>query len=294
MKLDNSALAEFSCLRRAQLRLCFGIKGYESPEMLFGSAAHRAVECINKGKCNPHNAGPELFPLEGDELDHVSQIMRDVSQRYAIPELDRPRLRILVEQLVIGKDRWIPKPISDQYVEYKFSIPGDGGLTFCGTLDLIGIESGHLVVTDWKFTTSKYPADYLRDYKLKTQLYFYLYMLTQYRHLLPDEYRHLPMAARIRGVFASLSPLEIRDSEFAYLTPSIADEMHWILEDTERKYRYIRELTDGAILAPKNGMSTNACYRCPYARICANHDPNVEYTMVNDSPKAIYDPMKFR
>lgn len=302
IRYDNSAHGAMSCMRRAQYLLALGIQSKASAEMTFGSAVHRVLECIAKGYTQPEGTPLPIPLLPDDPLENINPLLEDARSRYNLTGLQLPKFKLLVEELAVNGDTHIAKAISLVHgrpaIEYKFEVQCKD-FVFCGTIDCLGVEDlggiPHLLLTDYKATTSKYPSDYLRDYKLKSQLPFYMYMLQNYGHqFLPSKYVGLPLAARIRGIFYECSPFDFRDSEIMFYTPTIAKQIHDIIKQGITYLGTIHAMTRDDELAPKWGMATGACYRCPYDYICRMNDEVRERSEIASIQRSAYDPLKFR
>lgn len=296
---DNSANAELTCHRRAQYRLLYGIESKPSAEMLFGSAAHRVLECICRGATDSYDDKNQPIPfgqpLAAQYIEQIPQLVDDATTRFTLNSLQLPKFRVLVRWLL---DHEIaPTPIIIHHgipaVELKFTVP-HGELVLCGTMDNITIENDTLVVTDYKFTTSKYPSDYLRDYNLKTQLWFYMYVIKHWgSQFLPSKYIGMPLAARIRAVFYE-NGLDTRDTTLTLYSDYIDQEMSRIMTTMVGRLREVIAYHNVGELAPKTGMATGACYKCPYAYICQLHNDKEERKQIEQAPKSQYNPLTFR
>ena len=305
IRYDNSAHSAMACMRKAQYLLALGIQSNSSAEMIFGSAVHRVLECIAKGYIHPADlpeSSPNLPLNPDDPLENITPLVEDARSRYSLTSLQFPKFKLLVEDLALNADLRIPTPITLVHgrpaIEYKFTVKCHD-FDFCGTIDCLGLEDlggvPHLMLTDYKATTSKYPTDYLRDYKLKSQLPFYMYMLQNYgSQFLPSKYVGLPLAARIRGIFYECSPFDFRDSEIMFYTPTIAKQIYDIIQQGITYLGTIHAMTRDDVLAPKWGMATGACYRCHYDTICRMNDEVREREHIAKTPRSAYNPLTFR
>lgn len=296
---DNSANAELVCHRRAQYRLLFGIETKPSAEMQFGSAAHRVLECVCRGATDSYDDKnqpvPFGAPLPAEYIMQLPQLIDDATTRFTLNSLQLPKFRVLTRWLI--EHDIAPEPIELVHgtpaVELKFTVP-HGELVLCGTMDNLSVENDKLVVTDYKFTTSKYPSDYMREYRLKTQLWFYMYVIKHFgSQFLPSKYIGMPLAARIRAVFYE-NGLDTRDTELCLCDDYVDTAMSSIMTQMVARLRAVMAYHNNNELAPKTGMATGSCYKCPFAYICQLHNDAEERKQIEQASKKQYNPLLFR
>lgn len=304
MLYDNSANSQLSCLRKAQLSLFYGVDCKASPEMRFGSAVHRVLECIAKkhvdGVDENNHATPFTTPLNDNLLCKHIQLCKDATNRHELNSLQLPKFKELVRWLLardLELDTLATLHHGAPAAEVKFRVTDDKrypGIEFCGTIDRLDIIDQVIYITDYKCTKSKYPSDYLRDYKLKSQIPFYLWIIENYgSQFLPSSYIGMPLAGRIRGIFYE-GGFDIRDGETMLWNNHHRRQIQFIINHMTQQLHWVAEHHKRDVLAPKTGMATGACYRCPHEHICMMHDDKTELDYIKTAPKTTYNPLNFR
>lgn len=303
MLYDNSANSELSCLRKAQLSLFYGVDRKPSVEMIFGSAVHRVLECIAKGLIDDVSDSNKPIPfgrkLDSNNIIAQMQLIEDALNRYSLNALMLPKFRELTKWLTAQDvvPALIPLHHNQPAAEVKFLVTDNNrypSIEFCGTIDCISVENDVLILTDYKCTKSKYPSDYLRDYKLKSQLPFYMWIIENYgSQFLPSKYIGMPLAGRIRGIFYE-NGFDIRDGETLIWNDEHRRQIQFIINHMTQQLRWVEEHHKNNLLAPKTGMATGACYRCPHAHICMMHDTPEELRYIQSATKTTYNPLTFR
>jgi len=304
MLYDNSANSQLSCLRKAQLSLFYGVDSRATPEMKFGSAVHRVLECLAKGHIDgvddDNKPVPFSTPLNDNIVFKHIQLCEDATNRHELNSLQLPKFRELVRWLLsydFEFNTLVPLQHGAVAAEVKFKVTDYNrypGIEFCGTIDRIDLVDDVLYVTDYKCTKSKYPSDYLRDYKLKSQLPFYLWIIENYgSQFLPSRYIGMPIAARIRGIFYE-GGFDIRDGETMLWNDQHRRQIQFIINHMTQQLHWVAQHQEHNLLAPKTGMATGACYRCPHEHICMMHDDKAELAYIKTAPKTTYNPLNFR
>ena len=290
LHLDNSAFQLLSCDRKAQLRVIQGVTDGSNPAADFGSAAHVALELLDKG--------------------HSPEEMVSTLHKKDLNEADIPKAISLVSFFKLG--RKIPDPIDlngSPAVEIKFSyrygnfiLPNSAELIEVyleGTIDRIHIEDDILVVTDYK--TAADATTYLIDKKIKSyalqfQLPFYLYALKNF-NILPASYLEYITENRyrleIQLMFHNTQPPTFRKAvRHAFSEDFIDREVPLIINKKVAQYIELAQLTTAA---PHTGMTVyKACDNCGYRQACLVMGTAREGELLARFPVKEYNPLTFR
>lgn len=190
-------------------------------------------------------------------------------------------------------------------VELKFAIPyytdDHVEILLEGTIDdLCKNVRGCYAIRDYK-TSAKSGEEidnYLRSYKLSTQLMYYTYAINWYAKQYPDsvfaEFARTRYASFIDGVFlcGASKPAVFERSDMIWLDKSMV-EFEELLQGACRKISEIIQLGDRPA---REGMINGYCFghfRCPYFNVCAADDPmHAEIILKRDFIQKPYEPLK--
>lgn len=292
LHLDNSAFQLLACSRRAQLRVISGIEEPSGGAADFGSAAHRALELLDKGH------SPE----------DMVQALHSTNQ---FNEADIPKAISLVNFFKLN--RRIPDPITLANglpaVEVKFShryghfiVPNASELLEIyleGTIDRIHIEDDILVITDYKTCADVTPYKMekkMKSYALQFQLPFYLYALKNFG-ILPASYLEYIKEDRyrleIQLMFHNTAPPTFKKvPRYAFPEDFIDREVPLIINTKVSEYVALAQLTQPA---PHTGMTVyQACDYCGYRNACLVMGTAREAELLERLPIKEYNPLTFR
>lgn len=296
LALDASGLVQLNCDRRFWLTVVKGVQANTpSPFTSFGSAAHKFLEEYAK---NPN-------------IDQAKLIF-DCAKKYALNNFVEKLPAAVLKVLHWESDE--PKAALDEngnplvevkfsklFHNFKYAEPHDEEtfpINLVGTIDKIFVHNNCVVIRDYKFPLTS-NRDYIHDYELNLQMYFYLYVIKKWPDILPPALRPYIEDNRIYGEYLAChynakSPFIVQ-SVPVYFTESINEEFHEMLilaVDNAINIAFGKYSN----LPPPNGIMTSSCKYCTYQYICRTPNLNTQQNIITAALSSAkpYNPHAFR
>ena len=282
MILNHSAIGLLKCDRLYQLRVLLSIKESDDSDSLnFGNAMHKAIEAY-------HHAGRTL-----KNFDLLSTCNK-LGDEFKLSGTLRGKLIGTVTTLT----GFVKFPLHDTedkpMVERKISFAADVDGTHVdvvGTLDEVHLNGNQtaIVLNDYKSSSYLTTPPLVEKYSFSSQLYYYMWMLNQNRHLIPSPYTNLPLQANYTLVLYNKSPVTVAKTATIQPDDLLIEDM---IEDSVRKIKRIELLNQSGTIAAPLGRASDSCRYCGMKHICFSKLPLRD--AINAAEKEPYDPLSFR
>jgi|SRR5579862_49536 len=288
LQLDNSAFSILSCERKFQLRVLEGKLEGKNTAASFGDAVHKGLQYLDEG-FSPDEMFEKLTSLHGIDLPKVLSLITFYKT------IERKLPPILINN----------RPA----IEFKFShtyarqiLPGHSEpleIDLVGTVDIIGLDNGILVIRDYK--TTEAATTYMLDQKLATyamsfQLPFYFFALLTFG-ILPAEYLSLLEQNKYRMEIHLLAyntnpPTLKKLIKQPFNAEFVSREIPMIVNSKIQEALHIAQLQSHA---PRTGMTVyKACDYCGFRPACLIAGSAKEEEILSRYPIAPYEPLSFR
>lgn len=296
VKLDASALAYGTCLRRFNLKI---VEGWQKPatsvDMVFGSAVHTFLKVRDEKQDDLKGLGDALtyWSKSRKSYDRLNGFLDDkylteVCMQYAFNYSSDD-----YELLRFNNG----KPFVEQRVFFPYykSDCGRVEVVLCGTIDAMVRQksTGFLFIKDYKTTRAWDIPKYFTSYNLSTQLMMYKMLITFYAELIQDSIISQATTGNlgcfIDGIFLGKSkPPHFQRSEPFYYDEERLQTFQNTL-NTFIEHRLVPAILDPRARMLPEGMIHKACVFCEYSEVCASRVP--EMVLMENFVQEEYDPM---
>lgn len=194
---------------------------------------------------------------------------------------------VLVEKVYLENQELYREHLREQWIEVELdpidilNIETDQVETVipiaCGTLDVISFlpSDNFVLISDYKTVNKPLTGDHASTYNLKSQQFFYPWLLSLKHDFLPETWQAAIKAGRYGFSYIHCAPLTNK-----YL------RMPHRPIDQNILAQYVQQFTEKAALAAylhvnpqsavKDGSIHDRCFRCPFTGICELHSPEQE------------------
>lgn len=290
---NNSSLPWLGCSRRYKYQVVDGLvvpSAGKSKPLRIGSTFHKFMELIGAFNKNANKTislldlmmDESLWPADAATIDRsiVLQLIEGAHTMYnAHPELYADCIR----------EWYFERPVN-VYIETADAGLEEAICNDCGTLDLVSYLASEdaVLVTDYKTTEKDIDGSHVSHYNLSSQRFFYesnLLALAEDdpKNSLPAHYQQAIKAGRLKFAYWF----------YNYKTKTDVLMPHqYVNFDVTKKYAPLfaekRQLAAYLHLHPdqseKEGITTGACYFCPFSGVCELHDDNKEAEQIEKWP----------
>lgn len=303
--LDASALRESSCILRLHRII---VDGYRqevvSSDMVYGTAFHHYRKRYEETN--------ELMPSIHEAIEIYTDTPKYTKKNKVF--MDNIHLKLTCLDY---HNNWsnldlydtVKSPTGVPLTEQKFSVPlyidDEVELLGCGTIDAIVRHrlEGFYAVKDYKTTSIWDAKKYLNQYRLSTQLMFYVYILYKYGEAYPNgligEITCKTVGAFIDGIFLASGKGAVFERSEVYFWEKSCKKLK---EFESGLYRVIDRIVK-AVKSPdselyREGMLNSSCEKvygaCNFFDACCSDDSETEQMILdNNFIKKQYNPLQF-
>lgn len=279
VRFSASAAPKMNCLLRIKRTI---LDGYQEllpyNDVLYGSAVHKFISTMHESGGN--------FVLATQEAKRI----------FSKPcEIRKGKKHLTeVHMLKTCLDYWehytkhddfelLTKEDGKPAVEFSFDnqiyIDDEVEILFQGVMDKIGrFKGGCAAVGDYKITSAWSQEDYFEQYRLSTQLRFYLFNLKLAARSNPNspiaKLCNVPLGYFVDGIFISKDGATFKRSEV--IVPTEQDDKEFANSLAVKVIPSLVNLAKNPQYSMRDGMVSGACcelkYPCEYLNVCAAPD----------------------
>lgn len=263
---NNSSLSDLACSQRYVYRVVRGaIVPSTNDALIKGTFFHQIMRVIDS---DAHTA--MMLSLFNKPADWET-----VGQDY----LNKSAL--LAEKIFLENKPIFNDCVREQWIEHELpptEIDGESVISIIGgTLDLISFlpEENFVLITDYKTTSKPLNGQHVSSYNLKSQQFFYPWLLLLNHSFLPERFQAAIKAGRVGFSYIHCSPLTNKYIRMPHRVIDLKILDQYIQQFLEKSAlaAYLHVHPDSAV---KDGSIHDLCFKCPFPAICELHSPENE------------------